>query len=116
MFDSYGRTLDHLRISVTDRCNMQCSYCKPAGQVLGGCESNLLNFEQIERIVTRLVLDFGVTHLRLTGGEPTVRADLPRLVERLARLPVTEIAMTTNGTRLRALARPLRDAGLTRLN
>lgn len=116
MRDQHGRTLDHLRISVTDRCNMQCRYCKPAGMAPGCAEASVLSFDQIERIVARLVFDFGVTHLRLTGGEPTVRADLPRLVERLARLPIAEIAMTTNGTRLAALARPLKDAGLTRLN
>lgn len=119
MIDVHGRMLDHLRISVTDRCNMACRYCKPAG---GGCgptrRRDLLTVEEFDRIVTSLVRDFGVTHLRLTGGEPTVWPDLEALVRRLNRLPVADIAMTTNATLLARdnLAARLREAGLRRLN
>ncbi|MGH7144921.1 MAG: GTP 3',8-cyclase MoaA [Planctomycetota bacterium] len=116
MFDSHGRELDHLRISVTDRCNMRCTYCMPDGDYDAQPRHKLLTFEEIARVVGALVHDHGVKHLRLTGGEPLVRHGLPKLVAQLRALPVADIAMTTNAVLLKGHARALRDAGLTRLN
>ncbi|HTL51680.1 MAG TPA: GTP 3',8-cyclase MoaA [Planctomycetota bacterium] len=116
MFDRHGRELDHLRISVTDRCNMRCSYCMPDGDYAAAPREKLLSFEEIARVVGTLVNEYGVRHLRLTGGEPLVRKDLYKLVGQLARLPVADIAMTTNAVLLKGEARRLRDAGLNRLN
>lgn len=116
MLDTHGRQLDHLRISVTDRCNMRCSYCMPDGDYGAQPRANLLTFEEIERVVGKLVHEFGVKHLRLTGGEPLVRRDLPKLIAKLRALPVADIAMTTNAVLLKGKAQALRDAGLDRLN
>ena len=115
LIDPFGRVVRDLRISVTDRCNFRCTYCMPAEGMVWVPRSSLLTFEEIERVARVCVERFGFDGIRLTGGEPTLRAQLPVLVERLARLGV-DIAMTTNGTTLRALARPLRDAGLRRIN
>lgn len=116
MLDRHGRELDHLRISVTDRCNMRCSYCMPDGDYGAVPRTSLLTFEEIARVVGKLVHDYGVKQLRLTGGEPLVRKDLYKLVAQLRRLPVTDIAMTTNAVLLAPEAKRLRDAGLDRLN
>jgi len=115
--DSYGRTVRDLRVSVTDRCNFRCTYCMPAEGMVWQQRAELLTFEEIERVVGIFTGRFGVDGVRLTGGEPTVRAHLPMLVARLAALPVRpELAMTTNGATLRLLADDLREAGLDRLN
>jgi len=121
--DSLCRPLRDLRISVTDRCNMRCTYCMPR-EVFGKNfvflhRAELLSFEEITRLA-RLFVGLGVRKLRLSGGEPLLRHGVERLIEQLALLeddqgqPV-EIAMTTNGTLLAAKARSLKDAGLTRL-
>lgn len=113
LVDSFGRKVVDLRISVTDRCNFRCRYCMP-DDITWTARSEILSFEEIERVASVLVGCFGIESVRLTGGEPTVRADLPALVERLARLPV-ELSMTTNGSALGRLARPLKRAGLQRV-
>ncbi len=104
-----------LRISVTDRCNFRCSYCMPAEGMQWLPRSEVLTFEEIERIARVLVTRFGIASIRLTGGEPTMRAHLPLLVAKLATLGV-DLAMTTNGTTLAEHARELHAAGLRRVN
>jgi len=117
--DGFGRPLRDLRISVTDRCNFRCSYCMPA-ELFGDRyeflpRSQILSFEEIERLA-RLFVELGVSKLRVTGGEPLLRADLPLLIERLARLPgAPDLALTTNGVLLPGLAGALREAGLRRV-
>jgi len=117
--DALGRPLHQLRISVTDRCNFRCTYCMPKA-IFGARHrflprTDVLSFEEIERVTSRLV-GLGVEKVRLTGGEPTLRRDLPRLVEGLAGISgLREINLTTNGSRLVGLARSLKDAGLSRL-
>jgi cyclic pyranopterin phosphate synthase len=114
--DSYGRLHDNLRISVTDRCNIRCFYCMPEKDVQFVDRREILDFEEIERFV-RIAVTLGVTKLRVTGGEPLVRRDLPVLIRRLAAIPgIRDLAMTTNGVLLPELAGPLYDAGLRRLN
>ncbi len=115
LVDPYGRTVRDLRISVTDRCNFRCSYCMPAEGMQWLPRSELLTFEEIERIARVFVERFGVDGVRLTGGEPTVRAHLPLLVSKLAALPI-DLSMTTNGATFRLLAEDLRAAGLARVN
>jgi GTP 3',8-cyclase len=114
--DSFGRSHDNLRISVTDRCNIRCFYCMPEDGVQFVNRREILDFEEIERFV-RIAVGLGVTKLRVTGGEPLLRRDLPVLIERLASIPgVRDLALTTNGVLLPELARPLHDAGLRRIN
>ncbi len=116
LVDSFGRTHTNLRISVTDRCNIRCFYCMPAENVQFKPRHELLSFEEIERFV-RVVAGLGVDKIRLTGGEPLVRSDLPVLVQKLARVPgIREIALTTNGILLAEQAQALKEAGLARLN
>lgn len=115
--DRRGRALRDLRISVTDRCNFRCRYCMPRDRFGGDHRflerRELLDFEEIER-VARILSRLGVRKIRITGGEPLLRRDLPDLVRMLAPLGV-ELAMTTNGSRLRPMAAALREAGLGRL-
>jgi cyclic pyranopterin phosphate synthase len=115
--DTFGRTHTSLRISVTDRCNIRCFYCMPNENVRFRPREEILTFEEITRFV-RVVAQMGVHRLRLTGGEPLVRTDLPRLVQMLANIPnIDDIALTTNGILLTPhLAAELRSAGLNRLN
>jgi GTP 3',8-cyclase len=115
LVDPFGRTVRDLRISVTDRCNLRCRYCMPAEGMTWLPRSELLSFEEIERVARVCVERFGFDGIRLTGGEPTVRAGLPVLVGKLADLGV-EISLTTNGTTLGLLAGDLRAAGLDRVN
>jgi cyclic pyranopterin phosphate synthase len=115
LVDSYGRVHRDLRISVTDRCNFRCTYCMPAEGMRWLPRDEVLTFEEIERIARVCVERFGVDSIRLTGGEPTVRAHLPVLVGKLARLGV-DVALTTNGATLRSLAGDLVGAGLRRVN
>jgi len=114
--DTFGRPLHDLRVSVTDRCNFRCSYCMPAEGMVWQDRSELLTFEELTRVVgvfTRL----GVEGVRITGGEPTVRAHLPVLIRQLAALPQRpDLAMTTNGASMRLMAEDLRGAGLDRVN
>ncbi len=116
LVDPQGRTIDYLRISVTDRCNYRCSYCVPAEGVARGAREELLSFEEIAALV-KVFVGLGVRRLRLTGGEPTVRRDLPALVRMLRAIAgLGEIALSTNGHLLAELAAPLRAAGVDRLN
>jgi cyclic pyranopterin phosphate synthase len=115
LIDPFGRTIRDLRISVTDRCNFRCTYCMPEEGMQWLPRSEVLTFEEIERLAAIFVQRFDVDGLRLTGGEPTVRAHLPVLVRKLAALGV-DLAMTTNGATLANLAHELRDAGLRRIN
>ncbi len=113
--DSFGRTIRDLRISVTDRCNFRCTYCMPEEGMTWLPRDEVLTYEEMERIARLFVERYGVTGIRLTGGEPTVRAHLHRLVRMLSALGV-DVAMTTNGATLRLLAESLREAGLRRVN
>ena len=115
LVDGFGREHRDLRISVTDRCNFRCTYCMPAEGMVWQARDHLLTFEEIERIARVCVQRFGFDSIRLTGGEPTVRARLPVLVEKLAALGV-DLSMTTNGSTLPANAHDLRAAGLNRIN
>ena len=115
LVDGFGRVHRDLRISVTDRCNFRCTYCMPAEGLEWVPRDELLTFEEIARLARIMVERYGVNGIRLTGGEPTVRAKLPVLVEMLAELG-TDLAMTTNGVTLPLLARDLRRAGLRRVN
>lgn len=113
--DGLSRRIEYLRVSLTDRCNYRCTYCMPEAGVDLVPKPEILSFEEIEQIVAALV-PAGVRRVRLTGGEPTVRKDLLELVERLARLGLDDLMLSTNGERLVELAEPLRRAGLSRLN
>src|ERR1022692_1736115 len=114
--DSFGRVHDNLRISVTDRCNIRCFYCMPETGVQFVERGEILSFEEIERFV-RVAVGMGIRKLRVTGGEPLVRRDLPVLIRRLAAIgEIEDLALTTNGVLLEELAQPLYDAGLRRLN
>ncbi len=114
--DTFGREIDYLRISLTDHCNLRCVYCMPLDGPALAPPSNVLTAPEIET-VARAALGVGFRKLRLTGGEPTLRADLLEITARLARLPgLRDLAMTTNGVRLPALAEPLAAAGLRRVN
>jgi len=114
--DTLGRVHTNLRISVTDRCNLRCFYCMPAEAVQFKPRRELLTFEEITRFV-RVVARLGVHKIRLTGGEPLMRAHLPELVRQLVAVPgIDEVALTTNGLLLAAQARGLRAAGLARIN
>ncbi|MBA3281559.1 MAG: radical SAM protein, partial [Acidimicrobiia bacterium] len=115
LVDGFGREHRDLRISVTDRCNFRCTYCMPAEGMVWQPRDHLLTFEEIERIARVCVQRFGFDSIRLTGGEPTVRARLPLLVEKLSALSV-DLSMTTNGSTLPATAHDLRAAGLDRVN
>jgi cyclic pyranopterin phosphate synthase len=115
LIDDYGRVHTDLRISVTDRCNFRCTYCMPEEGMDWVDRSELLSFEEIERVARVLVERAGVRSIRLTGGEPTVRARLSVLIEKLAALGV-ELSMTTNGATLANLAHDLHAAGLQRIN
>jgi len=114
--DTQGRTVRDLRISVTDRCNLRCVYCMPEEGMAWLPKEQLLTFEEITRF-SRVCLECGVTGIRLTGGEPTVRMDLPLLVKMLNGLrPGLDLSLTTNALKLTAMAEPLREAGLKRVN
>lgn len=116
LVDGFGRRHDNLRISVTDRCNIRCFYCMPDGLVNFEPRENLLSFEEIERFV-RVAASCGIRKVRLTGGEPLLRRDLPVLVAMLARIPgIQDLALTTNAVLLGRYAQALYDAGLRRLN
>ena len=115
LVDPFDRVVRDLRISVTDRCNFRCTYCMPAEGMQWQPREEILTFEEIERVARICVERFGFDGIRLTGGEPTVRAHLTVLIEKLARLGV-DLAMTTNGATLASLAGDLRAAGLRRLN
>ena len=114
--DQHGRRINYLRISITDRCNLRCRYCMPAEGVPLKQHQDLLTFEEIITIV-RAGVEFGITKVRLTGGEPLVRKGAVELVRMLAGVPgIRDLAMTSNGLLLAQYAARLRDAGLQRIN
>src|ERR687883_1731122 len=116
LVDGWGREIKSLRISVTDKCNFRCTYCMPAEGLEWLRRDEILSFEEIARL-TRIFASLGIDEVRLTGGEPLVRRDLPVLVEQLAAIDgVSDLSLTTNGVLLDRLAKPLVDAGLRRLN
>lgn len=116
LVDTFGRVHDNLRVSVTDRCNIRCFYCMPEEGVKFMKHGDILSYEEIERVV-RVAASLGVTKIRITGGEPLVRRDLPVLIRKLIAAPgITDIALTTNGVLLAEHAQELYDAGLRRLN
>ncbi|MGA7396849.1 MAG: GTP 3',8-cyclase MoaA [Solirubrobacterales bacterium] len=114
--DSFGRRINDLRISVTDRCNFRCQYCMPAEGLDWIDRSGILTFEEIERLVS-IFGAIGIEDIRLTGGEPLVRRDLPQLIRRINGLGlIRDLALTTNGYLLERHAEALADAGLDRIN
>ncbi len=116
MFDSFNRRINYLRISVTDRCNLRCTYCMPAEGIQLIPRERILTSEEILEI-TRVAVDLGVTKVRITGGEPLVRRRMVELVEAMANMDgIEDFGMTTNAIALPEFAKPLRDAGLHRLN
>ncbi len=116
MIDPFGRPVEYLRISVTDKCNLRCVYCMPEEGLPWLKKDQLLTYEEIQEIV-RVMAPMGLKRIRLTGGEPLVRKDLPQLVDLLASISgIEEVSLTTNGVLLEELAEPLRDAGTTRVN
>src|SRR5687767_2051313 len=115
LLDRHARPLRNLRLSVTDRCNLRCSYCMPEAEYAWLPREDILHFEEIERLVDVFV-SLGVDKVRLTGGEPLLRREVPDLVRRLAsRRGIADLAMTTNGVLLAAHAGGLKDAGLHRM-
>ncbi len=116
MLDQYGRSIEYLRISVTDRCNFRCVYCMPERGLEWLPKQQILSYEEITEVVRQLA-PLGLRRLRITGGEPTVRPDLPTLVRDLHAVPgIEDIALSTNGVKLPQMAQALRDAGLDRVN
>lgn len=116
LIDLYGRKHDYLRISVTDRCNLRCLYCMGPEGVKSIPHNRILTYEEIVEVV-RAGAALGMTRVRLTGGEPLVRKGLPGLVEKISQVPgIADLAMTTNGILLPDFARPLKKAGLHRVN
>jgi len=114
--DRFGRRIEYLRLSVTDRCDLRCSYCMPIGFQDFEEPHDWLTFDEIERVI-RLFSELGTRRIRLTGGEPLVRKDLPRLARRLAALPgIEDLSLSTNATRLAKHAPALKQAGISRIN
>jgi cyclic pyranopterin phosphate synthase len=114
--DAFGRIHNYLRVSVTDRCNYRCVYCMPEEGLNWVPRSEILRYEEIARIVT-VMASMGIDKVRITGGEPTIRADIISLIESIAAIPgIDDVAMTTNGHTLAKLAPVLRSAGLKRVN
>jgi cyclic pyranopterin phosphate synthase len=114
--DGFGRGIEYLRISVTDRCNFRCVYCMPLAGLEWLPKSDILSYEEIARVVAQLA-PLGLRRLRITGGEPTLRPDLERLIAMLREIPeIEDISLSTNGVRLPDLARSLKKAGLDRIN
>ncbi len=114
--DQFGRSIEYLRISVTDRCNFRCLYCMPAEGLPWLPKAEILSYEEIAAVVGQLA-PLGLRRIRITGGEPTIRPNLTQLVRLLRAVPeIEDIALSTNGARLPELAPSLRDAGLDRIN
>lgn len=116
MLDRFNRKINYLRISVTDRCNLRCSYCMPEEGIDYISHRDILTFEEIREVV-RMAVSMGVDKIRLTGGEPLVRKDIVQLVRMIATVPgIKDLAMTTNAISLDRFAKPLAEAGLQRVN
>ena len=117
LVDRFGRAHTSVRMSVTDRCNIRCFYCMPEVDAQFVARDRLLTFEEIERLARLLVTRAGVTDIRITGGEPLVRRQLPKLIAMLSSIDgLEDLSLTTNGVLLAEHAQALRDAGLMRLN
>src|SRR5947209_13306639 len=113
--DAYGRPLRNLRVSVTDRCNLRCQYCMPEEDYVWLPREEILHFEEVSALAD-VFMDLGVDKIRLTGGEPLLRRDLPELIRLLAAKPrLRDLALTTNGVLLGEQARSLATAGLHRV-
>ncbi len=116
LIDPFGRTIEYIRLSVTDRCDLRCTYCIPKGFRNFEEPDHWLNFEEIERVIGAFGR-LGVRRVRLTGGEPLVRKHLPVLANRLSRLPgIEDLSLSTNATRLEKQAVDLKAAGISRIN
>ena len=116
LVDTFGRVADDLRVSVTDRCNFRCTYCMPAEGLAWLPKHEILTFEELTRLLGLFVNRLGIRSVKVTGGEPTVRADLPTLLRMFrTAAPGIDLSMTTNGVLLDRLAVPLADAGLDRV-
>ena len=116
MFDQYNRRINYLRISVTDRCNLRCTYCMPEEGIEQMAHSDILSFEEIITFVNVAVKQ-GFEKVRITGGEPLVRKGIISLIASLAQIPeIKDLSMTTNGVLLKQFAKQLREAGLQRIN
>ena len=114
--DQWGRSIEYLRISVTDRCNFRCVYCMPKEGLQWLPKAEILTYEEIAEVVRQLA-PLGLRRLRITGGEPTIRPDLESLIRQLKAIPeIEDIALSTNGAKLPQMARTLRQAGLDRVN
>src|SRR5437588_11831038 len=116
LVDSYGRRIKSMRISITDKCNFRCTYCMPAEGLPWLKKSQILSYEELERI-TRIAVSIGIEQIRLTGGEPLVRRDVPDFVRQLRKIDgLRSLSLTTNGILLKQQAKALAEAGLTRIN
>jgi len=116
LVDSYGRRIKSMRISITDKCNFRCTYCMPAEGLPWLKKADILSYEEIER-VARIAVSIGIEQIRLTGGEPLVRRDVPVLIRLLRSIEgLRSLSLTTNGLLLKQQARALAEAGLTRIN
>lgn len=116
LIDQFGRKIDYVRISVTDRCDLRCTYCIPKGFKGFEVNKNWLTFDEIIRVV-KAFSAMGTDHYRITGGEPLLRKDVTELIARMKEIPtIKDLSMTTNATQLERLAKPLKEAGLDRLN
>ncbi len=116
LHDGFGRLIKNLRVSVTDRCNFRCTYCMPEEGLVWLAREDILSYEEIERL-SRIFVSIGVEELRLTGGEPLVRRDLPVLIEKLSKLEALKsLSLTTNGFSLKQMCADLVAAGLQRIN
>ncbi|WP_026878213.1 GTP 3',8-cyclase MoaA [Ignatzschineria larvae DSM 13226] len=116
LIDQFGRKIDYVRISVTDRCDLRCTYCIPKGFKGFEVNKNWLTFDEIMRVVTAFS-SMGTDHYRITGGEPLLRKDITELIARMAAIPtIKDLSMTTNATQLERHAKALKEAGLNRLN
>jgi len=114
--DKFGRNIEYVRLSVTDRCNLRCFYCMPKDLKTFERREDCLSFEEIERVIGGFA-SLGVSRVRLTGGEPLVRKDLPKLVDKLKRIPgIDDLSLSTNASLLGRHAEPLRQAGISRIN
>ncbi|MDH5368407.1 MAG: GTP 3',8-cyclase MoaA [Gammaproteobacteria bacterium] len=114
--DKYGRRIEYVRLSVTDRCDLRCNYCMPEGFNDFEEPEDWLTFDEIERVI-RIFGELGTKRIRLTGGEPLVRKNIPELAARLAALPgIDDLSISSNATRLRKQAAPLKQAGISRIN
>lgn len=116
LVDSYGRRIKSMRISITDKCNFRCTYCMPAEGLPWLKKAEILSYEELERI-TRIAVHIGIEQVRLTGGEPLVRRDVPEFVRQLRTIDgLRSLSLTTNGILLKQQAKALAEAGLSRIN